>query len=431
MKRTNKTATGVAVLATLLLTAAGPVALFAAGPDLTGGKPAEVVYTNFSAGETNAKVLNDMLELFQKKYPNVTVKNDAMGYGDAYWTQLTTRIAAGKPPDAFELNMENFIPYVTRSVMIPLDTYYSAAGANKGLYSKAVLDACTYQGKLYAVPQSFSTVVLIYNKELFDRAGVAYPKENWKWDDAVAAAKKITALGNDTWGMFNPIQFWEFYKTVQQNGGSLLSADGKRFTINSARNLQTLQYMVDRIRKYHVMPTREEQADRTEEDLFVEGKLAMWLNGVWSFGAIQKRAPASMKWGVEVEPGNTAKATHFFANVAGISRTAKYPEAAFTLLNFLASDAEVVSLRLKAQWELPTISDPKLVESYINVTPPDNKKAVFRSLEYVVRPPALKQFNELANLVTTRLEAARDGKMTPKQALDEAQAEAERTIKLE
>jgi multiple sugar transport system substrate-binding protein len=418
----------------VLLLVAGSFVAYAAGKQEQGGAaagPVTLVYNNFSAGETNAKVLNDMLELFRKKYPNITVTNDAMGYGDSYWTQLTTRIAGGTAPDAFEVNMENFIPYVTRGVMLPLDAYYAAAGVKSGLYSKAVLDACTYQGKIYAVPQSFSTVVLVYNKDLFDKAGAAYPTESWKWADAVAAAQKIRALGPDIWGLYNPIQFWEFYKVVRQNGGSLLSEDGKRFMINSPQNVETLQYMVDRIRKYDVMPDKVEQADRTESDLFVEGKLAMWLNGVWSFSEIQKRAPAGLRWGVEVEPGNTAKATHFFANVSAISPTSKHPTEAFQLLHFLASDPEVVALRLKAQWELPTVSDEKLVQSYIQATPPDNKKAVFRSLEYVVRPPALKQFNELANLVTTKLEAARDGALTPKEALDQAQAEAERTIKLE
>jgi len=433
MKQSRTVVVGI-VLVTMLLLAAGPSAVFAGGAGeraAVSTGPVELVYNNFSAGETNAKVLNDMLDLFRQKYPNIKVTNDAMGYGDAYWTQLTTRIAGGNAPDAFEVNMENFIPYVTRDVMLPLDEYYAAAGAKSGIYSKAVLDACTYQGKLYAVPQSFSTVVMIYNKNLFDRAGIAYPTENWKWADAVAAGQKITALGEDIWGTFNPIQFWEFYKVVQQNGGSLLSADRKHFTINSPQNLETLQYMVDRIRKYKVMPDKVAQADRTESDLFVEGRLAMWLNGVWSFSELQKRAPADLRWGAEVEPGNTAKATHFFANVAAVSRTAKHPKEAFTLLHFLASDPQVVALRLKAQWELPTVSDPKLVETYINATPPDNKKSVFRSLEYVVRPPALKQFNELANLVTTKLEAARDGTLSPKEALDQAQAEAERTIKLE
>lgn len=418
-------------VAVVLLIASAPLLLAAGGGEAGDGDAVSVVYNNFSAGENNAETLNAMLDLFAEKYPDIEVENDAMGYGDAYWTQLTTRIAGGNAPDAFESNMENFVPYVTRGVMLPLDEYYRASGADQDVYSQAVLDACSYNGTLYAVPQSFSTVVLVYSKNLFDEAGVAYPTEDWTWDDALSAAKAIADLGDDMWGLFNPIQFWEFYKVVQQNGGSLLSDDGTQFTINSPENLQTLQYMVDRIHKHHVMPTREEQADRTETDMFIEGRLGMWLNGVWAFTELNNRAPEGLRWGIEVEPGNTEKATHFFANVSAVSTDSSNPEAAFTLLNFLGSDPGVVDLRLAASWELPTVSDPLLVDRYISQTPPDNKEAVFASLDYVVRPPALKQFNELATLVTTRLESARDGILTPAEALDQAQEEAERTINLQ
>ena len=135
--------------------------------------------------------------------------------------------------------------------------------------SEGLLDAVSYDGELLAVPLMFSTVVLVYNMDLFDQAGAAYPTQDWTWSDSLAAAKKISALGDDVWGMYNPIQFWEFYKVTQQNGGGLMTPDGKTFTINSKENVATLQYMLDRVYKHHVMPTRDEQADRPESDLFV------------------------------------------------------------------------------------------------------------------------------------------------------------------
>lgn len=418
------------VFVTVFAVTAAVVAFAAGGGEEADGGAVRVVYNNFSAGENNAAVLNAMLDHFAERYPEIQVENDAMGYGDAYWTQLTTRIAGGNAPDAFEVNMENFVPYVTRNVMLPLDDYYESSGAT-GVYSPAVLKACTFEDTLYAVPQSFSTVVLVYNKNLFDQAGIDYPTNEWTWDDALDAGVAISELGDDIWGMYNPIQFWEFYKVVQQNGGSLMNEAGTQFTINSPENLETLEYMVARIYEHGAMPDNVEKADRTESDLFVENKLGMWLNGVWSFSELRQRAPADLRWDIAVEPGNTSKATHFFANVSAVSPTSDYPEEAFTLLHFLASDPDVIDLRLGASWELPTVSDPQLVERYINETPPDNKIAVFESLDYVVRPPALKQFNELASLVTAQLEAARDGLITPKEALDTAQQEAERTISLE
>jgi len=109
--------------------------------------------------------------------------------------------------------------------------------------------------------------MLTYNQDLFDEAGVAYPSEQWTWDDALEAAKAISNLGDDMWGQSIGIHFWEFFKIVQQNGGALVSEDGTGFTINSPENLETLRYMVDRVRTHHVMPNEDERADRSEVDM--------------------------------------------------------------------------------------------------------------------------------------------------------------------
>ena len=70
------------------------------------------------------------------------------------------------------------------------------------------------------------------------------------------------------------------------------------------------------------------------------------------------------------------------------------------------------------------------MERYLADTPPDNKIAVLNSLQYAVKPPALLQFSELTNIVNTKIELARDGELTAKEALDLAQAEASEKIKL-
>jgi multiple sugar transport system substrate-binding protein len=413
------------VFAVVILLAITP--LFAGGARTTSGVTT-IRYANFSAGEENAETLNAMVRLFEAENPDIKVELESMGYGDNYFTSLVTRIAGGDAPDAFELNMENFLAFAIRGAVRPLDSLFTQAGVSRNIYGEGLLSAVSFNNQIMAIPQSFSTVVLIYNKELFDRAGVAYPNANWTWDDSLRAAQRITALGDDIWGTFNPIQFWEFYKVVQQNGGSLMTPDGKAFTINSPQNIATLQYMVDRVWAHRVMPNRDQLANRPEGDLFVEGKLGMWLNGVWAFTDLRNRV--SFPWGIEVEPGRTQRATHFFANVAAISTTTRHPEATFRFLNFIASDPRAVQLRLNAQWELPTVSDPAIMDQYISDTPPENKIAVVQSLQYAVQPPALEQFSELTNIVNTLIEQARDRLITPKEALDRAQAEATARIRL-
>ncbi len=67
-------------------------------------------------------------------------------------------------------------------------------------YYPRALEAFQQDGKQYALPESFSTVLLFYNKDLFDQAGIDYPTADWTWDDAMTAAKAIRALGDDMWG---------------------------------------------------------------------------------------------------------------------------------------------------------------------------------------------------------------------------------------
>ncbi|MBC7960532.1 MAG: sugar ABC transporter substrate-binding protein [Vallitaleaceae bacterium] len=389
-------------------------------------EPVSITYFNFSAGADNAEVLNGMIADFEAENPDVKVVNEAVGYGE-YFTQLATKIAANDAPDCFELNMENFLAYSLRGAVKELNPLFESTGIDQTVYSEGVLSACSIEDTLYAVPLSFSTVLLIYNKDLFDQAGVAYPTNEWRWADELAAAEKIRALGDDIYGINQDIQFWEFYKTVQKNGGNLMSEDGKSFTINSPANIEALQHMQDRIWESNVQPTEEQRADRGAQDLFIEGKMGMYYGGVWAFTDLVTRA-GNVNWDVEVEPGNVAKASHFFANVGCISTTTDKDEAAFRFLNYIASNAKAVERRVSAQWELPTINDPAMLAAYLEITPPTNKAAVFESLDYAVKPPALEQFAELVEIMTPKLDSVRDNLMTPKEALDAAQEEAQASI---
>ncbi|MCG8452738.1 MAG: sugar ABC transporter substrate-binding protein [Spirochaetales bacterium] len=402
-------------------------ALFANG---SGDSDEELTlrYASFSAGENNAAVLEQMIAAYEEAHPGVVIENENAGFDD-HFTQLVTKIASGDAPDAFELNMENFLAYAIRGAVKPLGDIAEQAGIPLSeTYAPGVLESCSYAGEAHAIPLMFSTVLSIYNKQLFDEAGLAYPTQDWTWSDAQAAAEKIAQPENDLWGIYTPLQFWEFYKVTQQNGGGLMTSDGSQFTIDSPENLETLKFMVSRIQDSHVMPSDTELAGRGDWDLFVDGRVAMIHTGVWAFTEFAERC--DFPWAVEVEPGNTRKATHFFANVGCVSRDTEHSVEALEFLHFLASDPSSVTARLEAQWELPTVNDPSVLERYLAQTPPENKIAVFNSLDYAVRPPALEQYQELVEIVNPKLEMVRLGLMSPEEALRTAQAEAEARIQL-
>lgn len=132
---------------------------------------AEITYANFNASGGNEETLQKMYDAFHEEYPNITVNIETIGYDD-YFTQMQTRVAGGTAPDCYELNIENFAAYANKGVLAEL------TGIDTSGYNTTALNAFSVDGKQYGVPGNFSNVVLIYNKDLFDKAGIAYPTDD-------------------------------------------------------------------------------------------------------------------------------------------------------------------------------------------------------------------------------------------------------------
>lgn len=339
---------------------------------------------------------------------------------------MQTRVASGSAPDAYELNYENFIAYAKKGVLLDLTPLFG--NFDTSVLNKNALEAFRADGKQYGLPASFSNVVLFYNKDLFDQAGVDYPTSSWTWADVNQAAEKIRALGNDIFGIYQPIQFWEFYKTVRQNGGGLMNDDMTAFTVDRPENVETLQHLVDRMLKTNVMPTEAQMAGMGDWDLFKSGRLGMLVTGIWAFPDFS--ANITFNWDIEVEPGNKQKATHFFSNGLVINKDTKVAEAAFEWVKFMSASREAATIRVEAGWELPAVTYDDVLQKYLQVTPPNNKKAVFESLNYLVTPPVVEQNAEMTDIINMHLQAAAMGAKSPADALRDAQAELEKRINL-
>ncbi|MDD4710711.1 MAG: sugar ABC transporter substrate-binding protein [Eubacteriales bacterium] len=381
-------------------------------------EPVTITYATFSASGAQEETLKKMVEVFEGKNPDIKIDVQLIGYND-YFTALATKVAGGNAPDVFEMNMENYLSYMLRGTTADL----SDLGIAKENYSQGTLDAVSNDGKLYAVPMSFSTCMMFYNKDLFDKAGIAYPTDDWTWADAQTAAEAIVAAGGeDIWGYSQPITYNEFYKSIVGNGGSLLNADFTQFTVNSSENVAVLDAMLARVRgENNVMPTAEQMAGRGDWDLFCEGKLGMIITGIWAFATFTEKC--AFDWDIVVEPGFKDKATFFFANVNCISPDSEKKEAAAKFADAMGSDPDIVQLRLDASWELPTIADQSKLSQYIEITPPANRAAVFASMDYVVAPPALAESGAASEIVNNVLSTLEMNDMTAQEALDEIQAQ--------
>ena len=391
--------------------------------EVPGTEPENVTitYCNFNSSGGNEETLQKMVDAFQEEYPYITVEVETIGYND-YFTQMQTRVAGGTAPDCYELNIENFAAYANKGLLAEI------SGVDVSGLNETALNAFNVKGVQYGLPESFSNVVLIYNKDLFDQAGVAYPTADWTQDDLQAAAEAIRALGDDIFGIWQPITYNEFFKVAAQYGGALLNEDKTEFTINSQENIRAAQALVDRVLVSNVQPNTAQQGGMGDWDMFMSGRLGMIPTGIWAFQTFTENC--GFDWDIAVEPGSTRKATHFFSNCVVLNPESKNREAAATWLAWLTSSTKSAEIRLEAGWDLPALSDMDALASYLEITPPENREAVFESLNYLVLPPVIEDYALMSDIIGQYLAAAADGTMTVEDALNAAQADCEAQISL-
>jgi multiple sugar transport system substrate-binding protein len=388
--------------------------------------PVEITYYTFSAAPNYLEQLDQMIQLFEASHPNIKVNVETAPF-DQYFTKLQTLVAGGTAPDVFELNYENFVTYADKGLLLDLSPMMKAdTSLNPDVYSERANSAFSYNDMQLGLPATFSTVVLYYNKDLFDKAGVAYPSADWTWADAVEVGQKLNDPANGVWGLYSGVQFWEFYKKAAQNNCKFFNDDKTEVLINSPECVQALQTMVDMVNKDKVIPTSADMAGQSDGDMFLAGKLAMDVSGIWMFGSY-KDAP--FQWDITMEPGMVNKATHFFANGVSAFAATKHSAEAYEWIKFFTSDPEMAKIRIAAGWELPALKDPTLFADYLAQTPPANRQAVIDSLEFAIVPPVIVRQSEMQDGINKLLEQVMLGELTSQEALDQAKTLLEELTK--
>jgi len=400
------------LLALVGLAGASALVLSACSTPAEDSGPVTITYSNFISNDGNEENLEKIVAAFEDENPDITVEVTTLPYGD-YFTALQTDLAAGTVADVFDIEYANYPAYQANGVLAPIEV------AAPDAYRQSLLEAYSTDGTSYALPSSFSDVVLYYNADLFDAAGVEYPTSDWTWEDEKAAAEAITDVAAGVWGDHQPISFYEYYKALAQNGGEFLNDDKTAVAFNTPEGLEAAEWLVNK--SGTVMPTIEQGQGTPDFDtnLFKEGKLGMLHTGIWVFGAV---ADVDFAWDIAVEPGNATQASAVFSNAVGVSATSEHPEAAAKWVEFLTSSDAMVDARLDSGWELPPISDEAKLATYLEKGAPANRQAVFDSLDGIALPPVVAEGqSEMQDILGEELVEAQAGRKTVPEALDSAE----------
>jgi len=398
----------------------GTTATTASEAPSSSGERVTIDYFTFSAAPDHLEDLDAIVAAFEAENPDVDVEVQTAAYDD-YFTSLQTQVAGGSAPDTFELNYENFVTYARSGALLDLTPYLGDGGIDPSRYYELALEGFTDDGVQYGLPATFSDVVLIYNRTLFDAAGIEYPTAEWTWEDEREAAEALTDPAAGVFGDYQPVSFFEFYKALAQAGGTFFAEDGSA-AFNSAEGVAAAEWLTSK--PGTVMPTLEDIGGTPDYDtsLFTSGKLAMWHNGIWQFTGLNE---SGVDYDIVVEPGMAQKANAVFMNGAVVSAETDHPDAAARWISFLTASPTTVETRLASSWELPAVSDESAFADYLAITPPENREAVFEALDHIALPPVIERQQEMQDIVGEALERIVVDGADPQEALDDAAAEVD------
>lgn len=388
----------------------------AAEPEST--EPVTITYGIWAGTQTPA--MQAIADAFEKENPNITVELQELPWPQ-YWSGLQTGAAGGTAPDVFWMLAQNVRPYATGGQLLDLTDSVKDAGVDLADYPQAVLDLYDQgDGKLYGLPKDFDTNAVWFNKALFDAAGVAYPADDWTWEDFRATAKKLTNAEAGVWGVAAPLDYQGgYYNTIFQAGGQVISDDGKTAAIDSPEAVEGIKFWTD-LQADGSSPTLQQLSDTEAETQFEQGKVAMYMSG--AYWALKMYDNADIRDKVDVAPLPTGKkqatVTSGIENVAYAGT--KHPAEAAKFVMF-ASGAEAAKIQAESGAVLPAFKGTS--QTWMDAMPEFTNLHVFiDALDYAVPLPVQGNAAEWQGMQADYLTAAWNGTSSP---ADAAKAYAE------
>lgn len=309
-----------------------------------GGKKengsAQLRFATWDSGK-ELQIQQKIAKAFEEKHPGVKVQVEA--YGDGFDQKLAASFGAKNPPDV--MYMWNFPAYYQS--LEPLDSYIEGdQEMDMNDFYQGLFNYSRMEGKIYGMPSGFTTRAIYYNKDLFDKAGIAYPKDGWTWDDFKAIAKKLSDPSKKQYGfgIVPEPDTYDLQGLVWSNGGSYISEDGKKVKgyMNSPETIGAIQTLGDLLKtKSAVLVGGKNQ--QSGDDIFKAGKIAMWESGIWPLAGFKD---AGINVGtVEVPTFGDKPAKGVIATSAvSIAKDSKNKELAYEFVKFYSS-AEAIKMR--------------------------------------------------------------------------------------
>lgn len=288
--------------------------------------------------------VKELIAKFNAENPDIEVEMTVLS--ENFNQSVDIAFSGNKAPDLLRLKNSNTETFVKKGYLAPLDGYMTDELNEK--FSTLLIDGVNrFGGKLYALPNTGNTMRLVYNQELFDKAGIEHPPVSLQ--EMVDDAKKITEAGKAE-GIYgfalnfkNPKS--AFDRSVREilslSGHQGLGFDVKTGKFDFAPYGQVIEYFKQMWDNGSILPGAESLDIDPLRAQFAAGKIGMYLSFSTEPGVYKDQFPTSIQWGGALAPtltGERVGTSEIIPAGTGISETSLHKDAAWKFIQYLYSD---------------------------------------------------------------------------------------------
>jgi len=200
---------------------------------------------------------------------------------DVFFDKWLSGVAAGNPPDAVVLHINEVPQYASLGAMAAMDDLAKTVKLDLSGFPQTQQTYSKYNGVLYGAPLDVHPIGMYINADLAKAANLDITKPPTDRTTFLDWAQKMTKADGSQYGVcfasVNVQSFRVWYGWLWQNDAQFISADNKKITINSPAAVETLQFATDLVNKYKVAPQGEQDPDTD----FINGKCGITFQGPW------------------------------------------------------------------------------------------------------------------------------------------------------
>lgn len=364
----------------------------------------------------------DLVDAFHERHDDVHVELTHIPSPREYRTRLSTEYAAGSPPDISLMNYRRYAAFAANDLLEPLGPYLAQSELiNEKDFYPVALEGFYWQGQLVCIPQNISSLIIYYNQDLFDAAGIPYPGDQWTWSDFVETARALTRDLDgdgtiDQYGVGIEPSLLRLAPFVWQNDAPIVDnpQNPRRTTLTRPPSLEAFQWFVDLYQVHGVVPSRIEEEAQDSESRFLAGTTAMYFNsrrGTPTYREIDK-----FTWDVAPLPMNKTEAGILHSDAYCLSATTENKDAAWTFIEF-ANSVEGQTIIAGSGRTVPSMISVAESDAFLESNQPPARSHLFIDAASQLKlVPVLSTWEEIESIADQEIERAFYGDITVEEA---------------